>query len=436
MTQSSTNDTIQARLLAIEGDVRSGRLRAAAAALDALATTSPADVRIHLCGAALARAAANASLEIEALKHAVSVAPDAQHVQIELAKALSRHGRHRQAVVAVNRAIELDPANIPALAVAVAVAEAAGAPALAQRHLQSAAALRPGDMSIRRSLGRNLTRQGRYAEAEPHLRAVLDAFPEDLPALKWLSSCLLELGRREEAGELLQRIQSLAPGEPTLPYYLALARGETPPTAPPGMTREIFDNYADRFDAHLLGALQYRAPQRVAGLIRQRTPSPNIDVLDLGCGTGLVGAELGRLGGSLVGVDLSARMLERAAMLGVYSDLKHADLLDALRQTRPGSFDYVTAADVFIYVGELSEVIPAAFACLRAGGAMVFSCESADESEGDLVLRASKRYAHSRASIESLCGKAGFSHCAFEAIDLRLENKAPIAGFITLAAKT
>ena len=435
MTQSSSNDTTQARLLAIEGDIRAGRLRAAAAALDALTAVNPADVRIHLCAAALARAAANPTMEIEALKRAVSLAPGTQQVHIELAKALSRHARHRQAVVAVNRAIELAPVNVPALAVAVAVADAAGAPVLALRHLQSAAALRPSDTSIRRSLGRNLTRQGRYAEAEPHLRAVLDALPEDLPALKWLSSCLLELGRREEAGGLLQRIQTLAPDEPTLPYYLALARGETPPTAPPGMTREIFDNYADRFDAHLLGSLQYRVPQRVADLIRERTPSLNIDLLDLGCGTGLIGAELGRVGGSLIGVDLSAKMLEKATMLGVYSDLKQADLLDALRHAPSGSFDYVTATDVFIYVGELAEVIPAAFACLRGGGALVFSCESANEAEADLVLRASKRYAHSRASIESLCRKAGFSRCSFDTIDLRLENNAPIAGFIALAEK-
>jgi predicted TPR repeat methyltransferase len=435
MTQGNSNDPTQARLLAIEVEIRAGRLRAAAAALDVLAASTPTDVRIHLCGAALARAAANPSMEIQALKRAASLAPSAQHVHIELAKALSRHGRHRQAIVAVNTAIELAPASVSALAVAVAVAEAAGAPALALQHLQSAAALRPGDMSIRRSLGRNLTKQGRYAEAEPHLRSVLDAFPEDLPALKWLSSCLLELGQREEAGQLLQCIQTLAPDEPSLPYYLAIARGETPPTAPPDMTREIFDNYADRFDSHLLGALQYRAPQRVGDKIRQRSPSLNIDVLDLGCGTGLVGAELGRLGGSLVGVDLSAKMLEKAARLDVYSDLKQADLLDALRQTPPGSFDYVTAADVFIYVGELSEVIPAAFASLRVGGAMVFSCELADESEGDLVLRRSKRYAHSRGSIKMLCRNAGFDSCKFEAIDLRLENNAPIAGFIAIAEK-
>jgi predicted Zn-dependent protease len=122
MTQSSSNDTIQARLLAIEDEIRAGRLRSAAAALDALTAGNPADVRIHLCAAALARAAAKPTMEIEALKRAVSLAPGTQQILIELAKALSRHACHRQAVVAVNRAIELAPENIPALAVAVAVA--------------------------------------------------------------------------------------------------------------------------------------------------------------------------------------------------------------------------------------------------------------------------------------------------------------------------
>jgi hypothetical protein len=40
-----------------------------------------------------------------------------------------------------------------------------------------------------------------------------------------------------------------------------------------------------------------------------------------------------------------------------------------------------------------------------------------------------------RTSIESLCRNAGFCRCSFDTIDLRLENNAPIAGFIALAEK-
>ena len=36
----------------------------------------------------------------------------------------------------------------------------------------------------------------------------------------------------------------------------------------------------------------------------------------------------------------------------------------------------------FIYVGDISAVIPAAFTVLRHGGALIFSCETADEAEG------------------------------------------------------
>jgi predicted TPR repeat methyltransferase len=295
--------------------------------------------------------------------------------------------------------------------------------------------IRPSAAPIRRALGRNLAKQGRCSEAEPHLRAVLAINPDDLPALEWLSSSLIELGRKDEALVLLQRVHILAPDQPSLPFYLALARGETPPSQPDGMVREIFDGYAHRFDAHLQGKLEYRAPQRFAEIIKSRQLGLDVDVLDLGCGTGLVGKYLGRVGGKLVGVDLSAQMIKKAARLGIYSELRESSLRDDLRRIRPGSFDYVTAADVFIYVGDLSEVILASFDALRRGGALIFSCESADDSEGSLFLRPSKRYAHSQDSVKALCREAGFAVCTIEPVDLRLERGIPIPGFIAVAEK-
>ncbi len=112
-------------------------------------------------------------------------------------------------------------------------------------------------------------------------------------------------------------------------------------------------------------------------------------------------------------------------------------MLDELRRISPDSFEYVTANDVFIYVGDLSEIIPAAFQILHNGGAMIFSCETADTAEGALVLRSSKRYAHSRESIDILCRDAGFSSCSFEMIELRFDGgNVPIAGFIAVAQKS
>jgi len=294
--------------------------------------------------------------------------------------------------------------------------------------------LKPADVAIRRALGVNLARQGRYLDAEPHLRAVLATSPDDLPALEWLGSTLIGLDRRDEALAVLHRVQALAPDDPNLPFHLALARGETPATQPDSMVRAVFDAYAHRFDGHLLGKLHYRVPQRIAEIMRARLPA-HASVVDLGCGTGLVGKFLGAAGATLVGIDLSPRMLEHARRLGVYADLRCAPLLDELRGAAPESIDFISAADVFIYVGDLRAVIPAAFAALRRGGALIFSCEHAADHEGAFVLRASKRYAHSVAALRALCRECGFADCSIEPLVLRLENEQPIDGYIAVAEK-
>jgi predicted TPR repeat methyltransferase len=304
-----------------------------------------------------------------------------------------------------------------------------------QRHLQSALALRPTDASILRSLGKCLADRGMHAEALVHWRAVLAQAPDDPLAWSWLGGCLLQLDQKEEARTALQRGLELVPGEPSLQFFLAMASGETPRTQPREMMQELFDRYASRFDTELVGQLKYRVPRRVAEIIRARTPALDASILDLGCGTGLLGVYLGRIAGAFVGVDLSAKMLEQAARHGIYTELRQTDLLDELRGTAEGAYDYVTANDVFIYVGDLSEVIPAAFKAIRSGGALIFSCETAQESEAALVLRPSKRYAHTVSSIQAFCHDAGFASCDIEPVDLRFEKKIPIAGFIAIAQK-
>ncbi|MBS0582698.1 MAG: methyltransferase domain-containing protein [Proteobacteria bacterium] len=229
--------------------------------------------------------------------------------------------------------------------------------------------------------------------------------------------------------------QSDPPDEAVRRFRDAVARGETPRTQPAALVAELFDGLAGRFEKHLVGRLQYRVPDRVADIVLGRHPQRRLDLLDLGCGTGLLGLCLGRLDGDLIGVDLSARMLDQAMPLGIYGELRQGDALAELRATPAGRYDCIAACDVFIYVGDLSALVPAAFRALRPGGALIFSCEEAQAAEGDLRLRASGRYAHSRASVASLCRDAGFAGCTFEDIVLRLEADRPIAGYIATAEK-
>ena len=446
MTQTATLDTNLDKIRAIEADICAGRLQEAAAALNLLHAATPMDARIYVAGAMLALATRNPKQEVAALQRAVALAPQWPLPQMELAKTFSREGRHADAVRTANKAVDLAPQEMTALEIAVAVANAAGDLVTAQRHLHTALTLRPGDTSISRALGICLAKQARYDEAEAHWRCVLDENPDDPSALGWLGTCLNGLDRRDEACVVLERAVALWPGNTSLPFHLAIARGEMPRTQPREMMQQLFDSYASRFDQHLVEQLKYGVPSRVAEIIRERHPAADlqqsdlsgagISVLDLGCGTGLLGVHLGKTGGAFVGVDVSPKMLEKASRHGVYTDLRQSELLEELQRTPAQSYDYLVANDVFIYVGDLSEVIPAAFTALRSGGALIFSCETAEESEGDLVLRKSKRYAHSRNSMELLCRQAGFSSCDMESVELRLDGgTVPIAGFIAVAQK-
>lgn len=430
-----TGDPLRGRLLAIETLIRAGDLTRAAEALAQARAIAPGDVRLCLAEAALARSARDGGREIAALRRAVALTPRWPVAHVELSKALARDDKFEEAVAAANKAVELAPNELATREVAVAVANQAGSYADAERHLRAASALRPEDLEIARALASCLSTLKRFAEAEPLYRRVLAADPRNPSALANLGECLTELGRRDEAIVCLERALERVPHNAALQFNLAVARGETPPTQPNELTQMLFDEYSARFDKHLAGTLKYRVPRRVAEIIRARHSDLRIDVLDLGCGTGLTGVYLGGIGGALVGVDLSAGMIERARRHGIYTQLRQGDLREELRESAPGSYDCVIANDVFIYVGDIAEVVRAAFDVLRVGGALIFSCETAADAEGDFVLRASKRYAHSHAYVERLCRGAGFDPVGFEEIDLRIEGDAPIPGFVVVAEK-
>lgn len=434
MTQPGNTDPATAQLIALETDIKEGRIDAAIGALKAFNAAHPTDVRAMLFDGLIARARKNESHELGILQRTVLAAPRWPRAQMELALTLSRQSRHAEALQTADTAVALAPGERPPLEAAITIANTAGQPQTVLTYLQKAHALWPDDLEFDRQLGATLTNLRQYDQACAHWRRLLDKHPDDTVSEINYGMALSALGRNDEAVALLERTRQREPGNAIAAFYLASFRGETPASQPPELVQGIFDGYADNFDHQLVGQLKYRVPRRVAEIIRARGLD-RFDLLDLGCGTGLMGVYLGKASGKFVGVDLSPRMLEQARRHKIYSELKQGDLLATLSETAPASFDIVTSNDVFIYVGDLTAVIPACFAVLRSGGALIFSCESTAGVEADLVLRPSKRYAHSRASIEALCRTAGFSNCRLEDIDVRLENNAPIPGFIAIAEK-
>lgn len=103
-----------------------------------------------------------------------------------------------------------------------------------------------------------------------------------------------------------------------------------------GDMRKLYDEWAATYDSDLAKEDQdYVGPAIAAQYALKSLGTPSIpdtlDILDAGCGTGLVGVHLARLGARKIdGIDLSPGMLDMARKSGAYRDLTPVDLSQRL----------------------------------------------------------------------------------------------------------
>lgn len=220
-------------------------------------------------------------------------------------------------------------------------------------------------------------------------------------------------------------------------FFLASVRGDTAPAAAPeAYVEQLFDTYADEFDTHLTQQLGYTAPQRLAERLAALHPAPFDEAIDLGCGTGLCGPLLQPMvRGGLDGIDLSQRMLDKAAVLGVYRDLLHDDVVRAL-DASPRRYELVVAADSLIYIGVLEPVFAAVRRVITPGGLFAFTAEDAGQDgpppTAGYTLRPSSRYAHTEAHLRELAARHAFAVVDVQRHALRHDQGTPIPGLVVV----
>jgi predicted TPR repeat methyltransferase len=90
---------------------------------------------------------------------------------------------------------------------------------------------------------------------------------------------------------------------------------------------EAYKNWAGDYDQDTLGTMGYVGPHVAASMLDYHLDSKTCHVLDAGCGTGLVGEYLHRLGYQNVdAMDFSRDMLNKAEKKGVYKRLFQGDM--------------------------------------------------------------------------------------------------------------
>ena len=137
--------------------------------------------------------------------------------------------------------------------------------------------------------------------------------------------------------------------------------------------REVADRYdewAQSYDDDLT-SWSYQAPTVVAETVVTRHPTAG-SVLDVGCGTGLVGRALRARGfaGRILGLDISQTSLDVAQQSGAYDSLEAADLQQRLA-FEDDSVDAVVCVGVMTYLPEVEAAWREFARVARAGGIVV-----------------------------------------------------------------
>jgi predicted TPR repeat methyltransferase len=302
--------------------------------------------------------------------------------------------------------------------------------------------LSSGDLMADRrfEFARDLQLKGDLPAAADLLLQAIELAPDFTSAWFTLAGIREELGEHDAAIAAYQKAQTSDPGD-RHGAGLRLMRLGAEPVA--GMShayvQTLFDQYAPRFEASLVGDLGYRGPALLFKAVLSvrsaaRKPAFFKRAIDLGCGTGLAAAAFAREVDHFIGVDLSPRMIERARATGLYAELEVADMLQGLRARGDASADLILAADAMVYVAELAPVLAEAARVLAPGGLLAFTAET-HGGEG-VVIGQGLRYAHGATYVRTAVVTAGLKLPLLEDRSARNEDNAPVPGLVAVAAKT
>ncbi|KAH7385355.1 S-adenosyl-L-methionine-dependent methyltransferase [Phaeosphaeria sp. MPI-PUGE-AT-0046c] len=123
-------------------------------------------------------------------------------------------------------------------------------------------------------------------------------------------------------------------------------------------SRNLYNEWANSYDSDM-AEHEFTAPRLVAEAVVRglkvthipdsKSAMSKIIIADAGCGTGLVGVELAKIGAKAIdGLDISQGMLDVASNTGAYRDFKIADLTTRLPIV-DATYDVVTCCGTFTH---------------------------------------------------------------------------------------
>jgi predicted TPR repeat methyltransferase len=374
---------------------------------------------------------------IASLEKALQLAPGYPDALYNYGQAAYLLGKYDDALGAYGRTLELQPGHTAALLGAAEVLKLKGMHDQAANCYQSAINAAPKLTTAYIGYATLLQKQNKHTEAIQMLSRALEVDPECVDALHYSGASMKELGNIDAAAQFFSRALDINPELVQSRHMLAaIGLAEVPEKADARYVAELFDEYANKFDDHLVVGLEYRQPSELKELLAPLLgdAEPQLDVLDLGCGTGLCAPLFKPWSRSLTGVDLSRKMVAKAKERGLYDKLIVGDLVEPL-SAEEGGYDLILATDVFVYLGKLDDVVRHCSQSMRQGGILAFSVELLQEGDPDYILHSGGRYAHTRSYIERLVDSSPLSIHAVRETVQRKEKGEDVKAIIFVLVK-
>lgn len=284
------------------------------------------------------------------------------------------------------------------------------------------------------NLAQALQKRSFYEEALEAAREAEALDPADTDVQWTITQILGDMHSRDTVLDQLRKDLAANPDSEDIKFRLATITDDVDlSTIPIERVRKLFDLYADNFEKHLLTRLKYRGHEQLWEAVAAVGVTKSLDILDLGCGTGLCGVKFKPLARYLKGVDVAPAMIEQARRRGIYDDLETAELVATLSR-EAGRYDLILAADVLEYVGNLKETFAATVTALRTGGLFAFTVEKTDK-RGFVFNRRTNSFAHSLEYVRELAGMSGMEEISATECAMRMEGRTPLKAWVVVLRK-
>lgn len=411
----------------------------------------------------------NLSLAIQHLHQALMLSPNYAEAYNNLGSLYYTEGRIKEAIPYFEKAIRLNPNYWEPhynLANSLIKEDQVN---IAISHYQATLKITPNNMAAKQNLAMAYIATNQHQEALPFLEEAVKNNPEHAEIHAQLAEVYLDIGRTINAIETFERALQLAPKQAVWHHNLAILylreqqqdqallhfkealsydpnnqtalhmvhalANDSIQNAPIKYVSDLFDQYSKYYNNHVQEKLQYKVPELLRQIISKQLKDKikALNILDLGCGTGLCSIYFRDLAKYLIGIDLSKEMLAQAKMLNSYDALCRGNIIQSIPGENSSFFDIIISADVLVYCGELDNIFQLCAKALKNNGLFAFTTEKL--AHGNYQLQKTGRFAHSYNYILETLKKHGFLLIDSQEINLRIQHDKPIVGMLYLLIK-